>query len=139
ATLILTYWLWKPMTRTIWTVEHETARWIRWGLFGFGWALVVYVTFLISHAHLFGLTQVRDFMKDRELWSPKFQTPNLYQHMRHPMMVGFFFAFWAIPDMTVGHLLFSVAPTGYILVALQLEEHDLLADLGERHKKYREQ
>ena len=139
ASLILLYWFWQPMAGTIWTVENETVRWILWGLFGFGWALVVYVTFLISHAHLFGLTQVRDFMKDRELWSPKFQTPNLYQHMRHPMMLGFFFAFWAIPDMTVGHLLFSVATTGYILVALQLEEHDLLDAFGERYQKYCEQ
>src|SRR5699024_11751664 len=62
-----------------------------------------------------------------------------YQHMRHSVMLGFCFAFWAIPDMTVGHLLFSVATTGYILVALQLEEHDLLDAFGERYQKYCEQ
>lgn len=138
AVLFLLYWLWQPMTGTIWSVENEIGRWVLWGLFSLGWVLVVYTTFLISHAHLFGLTQVRDFMKDRDLWEPEFQTPNLYRRMRHPMMLGFFLAFWAIPHMTTGHLLFSVATTVYILIALQLEERDLLDAFGERYQKYRQ-
>ncbi|MCW9706114.1 methanethiol S-methyltransferase [Fodinibius salsisoli] len=137
--LFLLYWQWQPLPAPIWSVENEIGRWILWGLFGLGWGLVVYTTFLISHAHLFGLTQVRDFMKDRDLWEPKFQTPNLYSHMRHPMMLGFFFAFWAIPEMTVGHLVFSIATTGYILVALQLEERDLIQAFGDRYRKYRKE
>jgi protein-S-isoprenylcysteine O-methyltransferase Ste14 len=137
--LFLLYWQWQPMTSIIWSIESEIGRWILWGLFGLGWGTVVYTTFLISHAHLFGLTQVRDFVKDRDLWEPEFQTPNLYRHMRHPMMLGFFLAFWAIPNMTAGHLLFSIATTGYILIALQLEERDLLQTFGERYRKYREQ
>lgn len=139
AILFLLYWQWQPMTGTIWSVESPIGEWVLWGLFALGWGLVVYTTFLISHAHLFGLTQVRDFMKDRDLWSPKFQTPNLYRRMRHPMMLGFFFAFWSIPEMTVGHLLFSIATTGYILIALQLEESDLLEAFGEKYRRYREQ
>lgn len=136
--LVLLMWQWQPMPEVLWSVENEIGKWVLWGLFGLGWGLVVYTTFLISHAHLFGLTQVRDFMKDRDLWEPDFQTPNLYRHMRHPMMLGFFLAFWAIPDMTTGHLLFSIATTGYILIALQLEENDLLQAFGERYQKYRQ-
>lgn len=139
AVLFLLYWQWQPMAGTIWSVENQTYRWVLWGLFAFGWGMVVYTTLLISHAHLFGLTQVHDFMKEREQWSPEFQTPNLYKRMRHPMMFGFFFAFWAIPDMTTGHLLFSVATTGYILIALQLEERDLMRAFGEKYRRYREQ
>ncbi|MDZ7717160.1 MAG: NnrU family protein [Balneolaceae bacterium] len=101
SSLILLYWLWQPMTTIIWSVEYETGRWFLWGLFGLGWFLVVLCTYLISHAHLFGLTQVYDFFKDRDLWEPEFQTPSLYRYMRHPMMFGFL-AFWAIPDMTNG-------------------------------------
>lgn len=138
ASLILLYWLWQPLTATIWSVEHEIGRWILWGLFGLGWGLVLYTTFLISHAHLFGLTQVRDFLNDRYLWEPDFQTPGLYRYVRHPMMLGFFIAFWAIPEMTAGHLLFSVATTGYILIALRLEENDLVHTFGVRYRKYRE-
>lgn len=139
SVLFLLYWQWQPMTGVVWSVENQVFSWILWGLFAFGWGLVMYTTLLISHAHLFGLTQVRDYIKGQEQWNPKFQTPNLYKRMRHPMMLGFFFAFWATPEMTEGHLLFSVATTGYILIALQLEERDLIRIFGEKYSKYREQ
>lgn len=139
AVLFLLYWQWEPMTGTIWSVENQTYRGVLWGLFAFGWGMVVYTTLLISHAHLFGLTQIRDYVKGQEQWHPNFQTPNLYKRMRHPMMLGFFFAFWATPDMTTGHLLFSIATTGYILIALHLEERDLIQIFGEKYRRYREQ
>lgn len=52
-------------------------------------------------------------------------------------MLGFLVAFWAAPKMTSGHLLFSIGTTAYILIALQLEERDLTAQLGERYRDYR--
>ena len=52
-------------------------------------------------------------------------------------MVGFIVAFWAPPPMTRGHLLFAGATTAYILVALQLEERDLLAQFGDQYAAYR--
>jgi protein-S-isoprenylcysteine O-methyltransferase Ste14 len=66
-----------------------------------------------------------------------FVTRGLYKVIRHPIMLGFIIAFWATPTMTVGHVLFAAVTTTYILVAIQLEEHDLLAADRETYGKYR--
>lgn len=137
--LVLLMWQWQPMTGVIWSVDSELSRWVLWGLFGLGWFIVLISTYMISHAHLFGLTQVYNFLKRKGFSGPEFQTPGFYRYVRHPLMLGFFIAFWATPDMTAGHLLFSVATTGYILIALQLEERDLLQTFGDKYRKYREQ
>ncbi len=139
AVLILLMWQWQPMTAIVWSVEAEIGRWLLWGLFALGWLIVFISTYMISHAHLFGLKQVYEFLKRRGLEKPEFQTPGFYRYVRHPLMAGFFIAFWATPEMTVGHLLFSAATTGYILIALQLEERDLVNMFGEKYRKYRKQ
>lgn len=134
--LILLFWQWRPLPSTVWSVETEAARAVLWGLFACGWMIVVVSTFLISHAHLFGLQQVG--LVSGEDGEPEFRVPSLYRYVRHPMMVGFFLAFWATPEMTAGHLLFAGAACGYILVALQFEERDLVARFGARYEAYRE-
>ncbi len=53
-------------------------------------------------------------------------------------MLGLLIAFWAAPTMTAGHVLFALAMTGYIVVAVQLEERDLLAALGSEYRDYRD-
>ncbi|HET6568082.1 MAG TPA: isoprenylcysteine carboxylmethyltransferase family protein [Rhodothermales bacterium] len=137
--LILLYRFWQPLPDTFWTVENATGRAVLWTLFGIGWGLVLTATFMISHAHLFGMKQVYQHLRRQEAQSPGFKTPGLYRYMRHPIMAGFFIAFWATPDMSMGHLLFALATTGYILIALQLEEHDLVQMFGERYREYRRQ
>lgn len=137
--LVLLMWQWQPMPEVVWSVENEIGRQILWGLFGLGWFIVLVSTYMISHFHLFGLIQVYDFLKRKGISAPEFQTPGFYKYVRHPLMTGFFIAFWATPEMTVGHLIFSLATTGYILIALQLEERDLIKAFGEKYRRYREQ
>lgn len=125
--LILLFWGWLPMGGVIWQVEQPIARALLHGLFGFGWALVLLSTCLIHHFDLFGLRQVWLHLLGRPYTPLPFKTPWLYRHVRHPLYVGWLFAFWATPTMTAAHLLFALMTTAYILVAIQLEERDLIA------------
>jgi protein-S-isoprenylcysteine O-methyltransferase Ste14 len=137
--LLLLYWQWRPLPAAIWTVNNPIAVAVLDAIFWFGWVLVVFSTFLISHFQLFGLTQVFARLLGKRLPEPQFRTPLLYKGVRHPLYLGFLLAFWSTPNMTVGHLLFSVATTGYILIAIQLEERDMIRVFGEQYRRYRQQ
>lgn len=139
GTLALLFWQWRPLPSMVWVVEMSLARTSLWTLAGLGWFIVLSGSYMISHMHLFGLQQVTDYWKGRDLSFPRFQHPGYYRHVRHPLMLGFIIAFWATPEMSIGHLLFSVASTGYILVALVLEERDLIQIFGEKYRTYREE
>jgi len=138
AVLILLFWQWRPMPDVLWHVESGWVQNAIWGLFGFGWLLVLTATYMISHAHLFGLQQVHKHLQNEDLSGPEFQIRGYYRYVRHPLNLGFLIAFWATPEMTVGHLVFALATTGYIFVAIILEERDLIAQFGERYRRYRE-
>jgi protein-S-isoprenylcysteine O-methyltransferase Ste14 len=134
----LLFWQWRPILPVVWHVENPAGRWFLHAVFWLGWAIVLVSTFLIDHFDLFGLRQVYLYASGREYTPPAFKTPGLYRYVRHPLMMGFLLAFWAAPTMTAGHLLFAGATTAYILIALQLEEQDLVSLHGEQYRAYRE-
>jgi len=135
--LILLFWQWRPLGGAVWSVENPVGVIALRALFAFGWLLVLYSTFLINHFDLFGLRQVWFYLLEKPYQPLKFATPALYRVVRHPLYVGWFFAFWMTPLMTYAHLLFAVATTLYILVAIQFEERDLVRAHGEEYQAYR--
>ena len=135
--LALLFWQWRTVPGTVWDVSWQPARVLLWTLFGLGWVTVLVSTFLINHFDLFGLRQVYLAWRGTPYTNPRFRTSMLYRAVRHPIMLGFLVAFWAIPTMSAGHLLFAMATTAYILAAIQLEERDLAADLGDQYRDYR--
>ena len=134
--LDLLFWQWQPLLGVIWNVRNSSAVLILQIVFFAGWAIVLISTFLINHFDLFGLRQVYLYQKYKDLG---FRTPGFYRFVRHPIMIGFIIAFWATSKMTVGHLVFAIATTAYILIAIQIEERDLVSIHGETYEDYRRQ
>jgi protein-S-isoprenylcysteine O-methyltransferase Ste14 len=137
--LMLMFWQWRPIAGTVWAAESALGQAIGWAVFAAGFGLVLLSTFLIDHFDLFGLKQVWKQFVQRPMPTHAFVTPFVYKLVRHPLYLGFLLAFWGGPTMTAGHLLFAAAMTGYILIAIQLEERDLVRQLGQRYEEYRGQ
>ena len=134
--LLLLYWQWRTMPAVIWDVRAAAGAPGGVGAVLAGLGDRAGATFMINHFDLFGLRQVYLAWHGKP-YTQRFPHALLYRLVRHPLMLGFMIAFWAAPTMTAGHLLFSVATTGYILIALQLEERDLVAALGDQYRDYR--
>jgi protein-S-isoprenylcysteine O-methyltransferase Ste14 len=135
--LIGMFVLWQPLGGVIWNLDSPAARAVAYSLFGFGWGLVLVTTFLINHFDLFGLRQVWFALRSEPYRPLRFVEPGPYKLVRHPLYVGWLFAFWATPTMSGAHLVFAILTTGYILVAIRLEERDLVAEHGEAYEAYR--
>lgn len=137
--LMLLLWQWRPIPQVAWRVVDPVAVTMLTGLSLGGWLLVLFSTFLINHFELFGLHQVANHLRGREMSPPTFKTPLLYKVVRHPIYLGFIVAFWSAPTMTVGHMLFAAVTTAYIFVGIMLEERDLIALFGNDYRRYRQQ
>ncbi|MEM8883385.1 MAG: methanethiol S-methyltransferase [Planctomycetota bacterium] len=135
--LWLLFAFWQPMPGVVWSVENPIGFWLLTGIGAVGWLTVLCATFMINHFDLFGLRQTWYHWKNQPTPALHFHERLLYRWVRHPIQMGFLIAFWGTAHMTVGHLLFAAACTAYIVVALQLEERDLVAQWGARYEEYR--
>ncbi len=133
------FYFWQPIPMIVWSIENEVIAAILWAIFGIGWGIVLLSTFLISHFELFGLKQVWKNLRGGGEVAPQFRKPFFYKLVRHPLYTGFLLAFWAIPVMTLGHVIFAVGMTIYVLIAISYEEKDLVGLFGREYQSYQEQ
>lgn len=134
--LIVLFLCWLPLPATVWSVEMAWLRGLLWALFLAGWTLLFLSTWAIDHFSLFGLRQVWDHWRGEDAPASAFQTRGFYKWVRHPLMTGFLLAFWFVPDMSVGHLLFAAGMSAYIVVGTLYEERDLIANFGQQYRDY---
>lgn len=135
--LMILFLGWRPIDAIVWNVTNPALAGLLWAVFWIGWATVLISTFLINHFELFGLHQAWLNISGRQAEKPQLKQPLFYRWVAHPMMSGFFLAFWAAPEMTAGHLLLAVGMSIYILIALRYEERDLTGLFGEDYRRYR--
>jgi protein-S-isoprenylcysteine O-methyltransferase Ste14 len=135
-TLVALYVFWQPLTGIVWQASSSEAVVVAWSLYGLGLGLVLLSTFLINHFDLFGLRRVFLELRRKPYTEIPFQVRFLYRFVRHPLYVGWFITFWATPVMTVGHLLFAIGMSAYILIAVRYEERDLVKHLGRDYVDY---
>ena len=137
--LILLFWQWRPIGGLVWQVDNELARYAIYGIYAIGWILLLVATFLINHFDLFGLRQVYLHFVGKPYTGLPFRTPGMYRLVRHPIYFAWLCIFWATPRMTVAHLVFAVATTGYILMAIPWEERDLIRIHEDEYRRYKQQ
>lgn len=132
------FWQWRSIGGTIWSVNSALVREMILSVYAAGWVIILAATFLINHFDLFGRRQAWAAFRGQQYLPVPFQTPSLYKLVRHPLYVGWILVFWSSPKMTIGHLLFAIATTAYILIAIRFEERDLVAIHGKAYDQYRQ-
>src|SRR6185369_7208513 len=135
--LMIMFLFWRPIDTIVWNVTNPSLAALIWAFFWIGWATVLVSTFLINHFELFGLQQAWLHVRGREADKPELRQPFFYKWVAHPLYAGFFMAFWAAPEMTVGHVLLAAGVSIYMLIAIRYEERDLTSLFGDDYRNYR--
>lgn len=136
AFLVLIFHYWQPMPTVVWDVGPGIWATLLTVLYFVGFGMVLLSTFLLNHFQLFGLSQIWHNFNGSKPAPDNFRTPMLYKSTRHPLYLGFVIAFWAVPTMTAGHLLFSAIWTIYIFIGIGYEERDLISAFGDKYHAY---
>lgn len=130
-------WQWQPIAGTVWSVESPLPKFLLQALFWLGWVILFASTFMINHFDLFGLRQAYLRLKNTAYTPVPFVQVALYRFIRHPIMLGLLIGFWSTPVMSMGHLVFAAAATGYIFIGIHLEENDMRELFGQAYERYR--
>lgn len=140
ATCVVLVWFyvaWQPINVVVWQATGVTSIALQLS-FMLGASLVLWSTFMISHAQLFGIAQAWYAYKGKALADDSFITPSMYKFSRHPMYLGVLIVFWSTPEMTVGHLVAASLFSIYVFIGIGYEERDLLARFGSAYADYME-
>jgi protein-S-isoprenylcysteine O-methyltransferase Ste14 len=134
--LLPVLWLWQPMPTAIWALEHPISIGTAYTIAVSAWAYLFVASFAIDHFELFGLRQVWSFFVGRPSAPVQFRERWMYRIDRHPIMTGALLGMWVTPTMTLGHLVFAIGFSLYIVVGVFFEERSMVAQWGARYEDY---
>jgi len=128
--------LWQPMPTVIWETSIPALRMTLVAVALGGWAYLFLASFAINHFELFGLRQVYQYFRGKEVTSVPFKERLMYRFDRHPIMTGALIGMWVTPQMHLDHLLFAAMATIYIVIGVYFEERSLRRQWGATYDDY---
>ena len=134
--LIVLFHYWQPVKIVLWDISHSDAGAAVIFISMLGWLMLLITIFAINHFDLFGLRQTYLYIRNEELGHISFRTPLFYRLVRLPIYLSFLTAFWFAPLMTLGHLVFNLGMTAYVLIGIYHEERDLVKLFGKDYDNY---
>lgn len=123
---------WQPLGGVVWDIRDPVARALITAAYYSGWMFMIWSTFMMCHAELFGIRQAWFAFRKRPYEECEFRTPAAYRLIRHPIYAGWIVVLWAAPTMTLTHLVIAAGLTAYVAIGIGFEERDLV----ERHPDY---
>jgi len=136
---VVAVYFWQSLPGTVWAIENDITQIVVYAIYAFGIAYLLFATFITNHFELMGLRQVYLYFRNKPYTALPFTKKFMYRSSRHPMMLGMLLLLWAVPVMSVTHLLLSVLFTIYIAVGVYFEERDLIKNFGETYRKYKKE
>lgn len=130
---------WQPIPLTVWRLEDAWLKTLVYATQLSIWLTMLAATFHFGHLQFFGVAQAFDRLRGRIAAPSSFSARYLYALVRHPISLGWMVVPWVVPHLTVGHVVFGLATALYVLCATVFEEADLVAEFGERYRRYRQQ
>lgn len=128
---------WQPIPITIWRVQSDLAAGLIYAAYLAIWTMMGAATFHFGHFSFFGLVQAWQDFRHTPPNPSNMTIRYLYALVRHPISLGWMVAPLVMPHLTVGHIVFAGATFVYIMMATRFEEADLIGDLGDSYRDYR--
>lgn len=134
AVLVLVIF-WQEATQAIFSMQ-SFMRLIFRGVFALAIAGVAWTVFSLGFFVNFRVQSMVDDLRDRKSAVSLTTDRGPYRYIRHPLYLSSLLMIWSNPDLTLDRLLFNLVFTIWVIIAILLEERDLIASYGDSYRSY---
>lgn len=134
--VMLVFWGWRPLPQPVWGIVDPDLAGLVMVASWTGWAAMLLSAAMVIGARRFGINANLARLLGLPAMGAPWAAPVVYRRLRPTIYAGFILAFWAAPQMSLGHLILALAASAYGF-AIWLEEHDPVARFADRYRHYR--